>query len=52
MTGIAIVTRMSTGTTVQSTSIVVLCVVRDGVGLAARIELHDHDNQQREHEQR
>src|ERR1051325_10415815 len=32
--GIAITTRMITGITVQATSIRVLCVVRDGVGLA------------------
>src|SRR5207342_72868 len=31
--GTAIVTRMRTGTTVQITSIVVLCVVREGTGL-------------------
>ena len=32
--GIAITTRIITGITVQATSIMVLCVVRDGVGLA------------------
>src|SRR5215216_1608837 len=32
--GIAITTRMTTGSTVQATSSSVLCVVRDGVGLA------------------
>ena len=32
--GIAITTRMTTGITVQATSSSVLCVVRDGVGLA------------------
>ena len=34
--GTAIATRMITGTSVQITSSSVLCVVRDGVGLAAR----------------
>jgi len=34
--GIAIPTRISTGTSVQITSISVLCELRDGVGLAPR----------------
>ena len=36
----AIVTRMKTGTTVHSTSIVVLCVVRDGMGLRFSLKRH------------
>ena len=34
--GMAIATRMRTGTSVQTTSIVVLCELRDGVGFALR----------------
>src|SRR5689334_25025318 len=37
--GIAITTRINTGTTVQTTSISVLWVVRDGVGLARALNL-------------
>ena len=36
--GIAITTRMTTGTTVQMISISVLWVVRDGVGLARALK--------------
>ncbi len=36
--GIAIISRMSTGTTHQTTSISVLCVVFDGVGLAPALK--------------
>src|ERR1700738_2565099 len=37
--GTAIATRMTTGITVQATSISVLCVVFDGVGLALALNL-------------
>src|SRR5215212_5304338 len=37
--GTAITTRMTTGITVQATSSSVLCVVRDGVGLALALNL-------------
>ena len=50
--GTAIGTRMTTGTTVQITSISVLWVVRDGVGLARALKLHHHDDQQHQHEER
>ena len=36
----AIATRMSTGSTVHSTSSVVLCVVREGVGLRFSLNRH------------
>ena len=36
----AIATRMSTGSTVHSTSIVVLCVVREGTGLRFSLKRH------------
>ena len=36
----AINTRMNTGTTVQSTSSVVLCVVLDGIGLRFSLNRH------------
>ena len=36
----AIATRISTGSTVHSTSIVVLCVVREGVGLRFSLKRH------------
>ncbi len=38
--GMAIATRISTGITVHSTSIVVLCVVRDGVGFRLSLKRH------------
>jgi hypothetical protein len=36
----AIATKMNTGMTVQSTSTVVLCVVREGVGLRFSLKRH------------
>ena len=36
----AIATRMRTGITVHSTSSVVLCVVREGVGLRCSLKRH------------
>ncbi len=38
--GMAIATRMKTGITVHSTSIVVLCVVREGVGFRFSLKRH------------
>ena len=42
--------RISTGTTVQTTSTSVLWVVREGTGFAAGIEARDHIDQQPQHE--
>ena len=39
-------TRMRTGTTVQTTSITVLWVVFDGIGLRFSLKRHDHVEQQ------
>ena len=36
----AIATSMNTGSTVQSTSMVVLCVVREGTGLRFSLKRH------------
>jgi hypothetical protein len=38
----AMATRMSTGSTVHSTSTVVLCVTREGVGFARSLNFHTH----------
>ncbi len=46
------VTRISTGTTVQTTSIRVLWVVREGTGLARALKRTITIDQQAEHEQR